>query len=57
MFSRRMNGNDLRTLGYKPGPQFRQMLDDLLAATLDGVVSDDFGAEEFLVKHYPRQFI
>jgi tRNA nucleotidyltransferase (CCA-adding enzyme) len=43
-----LNGNDLRKLGYNPGPQFRQMLDDLLAATLDGVVSDESGAEEFL---------
>ena len=49
-----LNGNDLRKLGYKPGPQFKQMLDDLLAATLDGVVSDRVSAEEFLVKHYPQ---
>jgi tRNA nucleotidyltransferase (CCA-adding enzyme) len=47
-----LNGNDLRKLGYKPGPQFRQMLDDLLAATLDGVVSDRASAEEFLGQHY-----
>jgi tRNA nucleotidyltransferase (CCA-adding enzyme) len=47
-----LNGNDLRKLGYKPGPQFKQMLDDLLAATLDGVVSDESGAEEFLGQRY-----
>jgi tRNA nucleotidyltransferase (CCA-adding enzyme) len=49
-----LNGNDLRKLGYKPGPQFRQMLDDLLAATLDLIISDRTSAEEFLVKHYPE---
>jgi len=35
-----LNGNDLRQLGYPPGPHYRLMLDDLLAATLDG----EFGA-------------
>ncbi|NMG21804.1 CBS domain-containing protein [Brasilonema bromeliae] len=49
-----LNGNDLRKLGYKPGPQYRQMLDDLLAATLDGVVCNRDEAEEFLNKHYPQ---
>ncbi|WP_017317385.1 CBS domain-containing protein [Mastigocladopsis repens] len=49
-----LNGNDLRKLGYKPGPQYRQMLDHLLAVTLDGVISNREQAEEFLAKHYPR---
>lgn len=30
-----LNGNDLKKLGYKPGPQYSKILDDLLAATLD----------------------
>lgn len=47
-----LNGNDLRRLGYKPGPRFKQMLDDLLAAGLDGVVSDRAEAEEFLAQRY-----
>jgi tRNA nucleotidyltransferase (CCA-adding enzyme) len=47
------NGNDLKKLGYKPSPQYRQILDDLLAATVDGVVKDKTEAEEFLSKHYP----
>ncbi len=49
-----LNGNDLRKLRYKPGPQYRQMLDDLLAATLDGEIKDRAEAEEFLRKHYPH---
>ena len=49
-----LNGNDLRSLGYTPGPQYRQILDHLLAATLDGLVSDRFSAETFLSTHYPH---
>ncbi|WP_066381334.1 CBS domain-containing protein [Anabaena sp. CA = ATCC 33047] len=47
-----INGNDLKKLGYKPGPQYRQMLDDLLAATLDGVIKNQAEAEAFLAQHY-----
>ncbi|MGJ5676125.1 MAG: CBS domain-containing protein [Nostochopsis sp.] len=47
-----LNGNDLKKLGYKPGPQYRQMLDDLLAATLDGKICDRTSAEEFLNINY-----
>ncbi|MBW4610511.1 MAG: CBS domain-containing protein [Hassallia sp. WJT32-NPBG1] len=49
-----LNGNDLRKLGYKPGPNFKHILDDLLGGTLDGVVSDRASAEEFLSQHYPQ---
>jgi len=48
-----LNGNDLKKLGYKPGPSYRQILDDLLAATLDGVVKDRSSSEEFLARNYP----
>ncbi|MDF5717389.1 MAG: CBS domain-containing protein [Rhizonema sp. NSF051] len=48
-----LNGNDLRKLGYKPGPQYKLMLDDILAATLDGVISDRTSAQEFLATYYP----
>lgn len=42
------NGNDLKALGYKPGPQYKQILDDLLRATLDGEIRDRAEAEAFL---------
>jgi tRNA nucleotidyltransferase (CCA-adding enzyme) len=48
-----LNGNDLRKLGYKPGPAFREILDDLLAATLDGVLENRGDAEMFLNEKYP----
>ncbi|MEH2193327.1 MAG: CBS domain-containing protein [Nostoc sp.] len=49
-----LNGNDLKKLGYKPGPQYRQILDNVVAATLDRVIKDRAEAEEFLAKHYPQ---
>ncbi|MCW6051017.1 CBS domain-containing protein [Lyngbya sp. CCAP 1446/10] len=49
-----LNGNDLKALGYKPGPGFKRMLDDLLAAALDGHLGDRATAISFLVQHYPQ---
>lgn len=49
-----LNGNDLKELGYKPGAQYREILDNLLAATLDGVIQNRTEAKEFLAKHYPQ---
>jgi len=49
-----LNGNDLKALGYKPGPHFKQMLDDLLIAQLDGAIGDGRAeAEDFLRERYP----
>lgn len=44
-----LTGADLQRLGYKPGPQYREILDDLLTATLDGVITDKATAENFLL--------
>ncbi|MFS8118254.1 MAG: CBS domain-containing protein [Microcoleus sp.] len=49
-----LNGNDLKALGYKPGPGFKRMLDDLLAAALDGDLGDRATAISFLAQHYPQ---
>ncbi len=49
-----LNGNDLKNLGYKPEPQYRQILDELLSATLDGFIQDKTEAEEFLKSNYLR---
>ena len=48
-----LNGNELKRLGYKPGPQYREILDALLAATLDGVIHNQADAKSFLAEHYP----
>jgi tRNA nucleotidyltransferase (CCA-adding enzyme) len=50
-----LNGNDLKALGYKPSQQFKQMLQEILAATLDGILSDRTEAEAFLLSHYPQE--
>ncbi|MEG4501172.1 CBS domain-containing protein [Microcoleus sp. F10-C6] len=49
-----LNGNDLKALGYKPGPGFKRMLDDLLAARLDGDLGDRAAAISFLAERYPQ---
>lgn len=48
-----LDGDDLKQLGYKPGRQFKQILDALHAATLDGVIRDRAEAEQFLHDRYP----
>jgi tRNA nucleotidyltransferase (CCA-adding enzyme) len=45
-----LNGNDLKTLGYKPGPQYRTILDNLLIARLDGLIRDRADAIAYLQK-------
>ncbi|MBP0018876.1 MAG: CBS domain-containing protein [Cyanobacteria bacterium SBLK] len=49
-----LDGNDLKQLGYKPGPQYKQILDELLYATLDGIIRDRADAKAFLREHYPH---
>ncbi|NJN57791.1 MAG: CBS domain-containing protein, partial [Leptolyngbyaceae cyanobacterium SL_5_9] len=49
-----LDGNDLKALGYKPGQQFKEILETLLLATLDGVVGDRDQALAFLAKHFPQ---
>ncbi|MEO1373684.1 MAG: CBS domain-containing protein [Cyanobacteria bacterium J06635_10] len=49
-----LNGNDLKKMGYKPGAQYKEILDSLLAASLDGEIEDKSMAEEFLKRNYPR---
>lgn len=48
-----LNGNDLRQLGYRPGPAYRTMLEALLAATLDGTLQGRTEAEAFILSQYP----
>jgi tRNA nucleotidyltransferase (CCA-adding enzyme) len=48
-----VNGDTLKSLGYKPGRQFRPMLDALLAAQLDGEIITLEDAQQFLAQHYP----
>jgi tRNA nucleotidyltransferase (CCA-adding enzyme) len=48
-----LTGHDLKALGYKPGPQFKQILTDLLNACLDGELGDRRQEEAWLKTNYP----
>ncbi len=43
-----LTGVDLREMGLEPGPQYAYLLDQLLAARLDGRVSDESGERALL---------
>ncbi len=43
-----IDGSDLKSLGYKPGKQYQQILDTVLIATLDGIIVDRDSAIEFV---------
>lgn len=43
-----LNGDDLKALGYKPGPQFKILLEALLMATLDKEITSQTEAEAWL---------
>ncbi len=49
-----LTGNDLKRLGYRPGPSFRAILDALLAAQLDSEITTPEQAVRFLAVHFPR---
>ncbi|NMF82952.1 CBS domain-containing protein [Nodosilinea sp. P-1105] len=48
-----IDGHRLKTLGYRPGPTFRPMLNAVFAAQLDGLVQTEADALNFLAQHYP----
>ena len=47
-----LDGNNLKTLGFKPGPLYKQILDDVLTATLDGKISNRSAAEDYVKAKY-----
>ncbi len=48
-----LSGQDLKSLGYKPGKRFKLMLDQILMATLDGVICDRASATSFVGRSAP----
>jgi tRNA nucleotidyltransferase (CCA-adding enzyme) len=50
-----LDGNDLKQLGYKQGRQFKEILDHLLMATLDGDIHDRDTAKRYLAEHFPLE--
>lgn len=49
-----IDGDQLKGLGYSPGPSFRPMLETLFAAQLDGAIATQAEAKAFLAEHYPQ---
>lgn len=47
-----LNGQDLKTLGFKPGPLYKQILDDVFAATLNNQISDRARAINYVKSKY-----
>lgn len=50
-----LNGKSLKALGYKPGAHFKQILEALTNATLDGEICDRAEAKVFLQQHFPHK--
>lgn len=50
-----LDGNDLKAMGYKPSPQFKAILDAILAATADGVIQTRAEAEKFVEEHFGKK--
>ncbi len=48
-----LNGNDLKEMGYPPGPVYRRILDRLLVERLDNNLSSREDEIAFLQRHYP----
>ena len=50
-----ITGEDLRNLGYKPGPLFRTMLNHVIESQLNGVIETRDQALEFIQAQYPKK--
>jgi tRNA nucleotidyltransferase (CCA-adding enzyme) len=45
-----LTGRDLQAMGLKPGPQYKTILEGLLDARIDGVVTTDTEERAFVQK-------
>jgi tRNA nucleotidyltransferase (CCA-adding enzyme) len=48
-----LSGNELQQLGYKPGKQYKEMLNDLHCLFLDGKINNEEEAKKFILQKYP----
>lgn len=51
-----INGNDLISLGYEPGPLLGTILNRVLDAQIEGKLSSKEEATDFVLKEFPRDF-
>ena len=52
---RLLTGDDLLALGYRPGPQFAQILREAEDAQLEGQIATKEEATEYVLRHFGRQ--
>jgi tRNA nucleotidyltransferase (CCA-adding enzyme) len=50
-----VTGKDLAEMGYEPGPQYREILEKVMDARLNGLVTDRDTEKEWIVRHFPPQ--
>ncbi len=50
----RTTGNKLKKMGYKQGPLFKKILQELLWAKLDGVVKSPSSETKFIIDNFPK---
>ena len=50
-----LTGDDLVRMGYEPGPLFREILDKLMDARLNSLVTDRSTEKEWIAENYPLQ--
>jgi tRNA nucleotidyltransferase (CCA-adding enzyme) len=48
-----ITGADLKAMGYPPGARFKDILNELLTAHLDGMVQTRQEEEAFILHHFP----
>ncbi len=50
-----LTGRDLLEMGYPPGPRYREILDGVMMARLNGTVLDRETEREWVRRHFPRE--
>ena len=50
-----VTGKDLAEMGYAPGPQYREILEKVMDARLNGLVTDLDTEREWIVRHFPAK--
>jgi len=47
-----LTGEDLKAMGFRPGPIFKKILESLLKAKLDGIVKTRADEEQFVFEKF-----
>ena len=48
-----VTGKDLSEMGYEPGPHYKEILEKVMDARLNGLVTDRDTEREWIVRHFP----